>query len=732
MTDRVSPTDAGWNEDVEVASRFEITDDFPTPALEDWRRVVDEDLKGADFEKKLVARTFDGIAVKPLYTSEDLEGLEVGDGLPGFAPYHRGSYPLSGVRPPWQIRQDCLLASPEEVNSALRDGLARGMNSICIRLDNAARHALDGDSPEARELAGRGGCTISSINGLRIALADIDLEKVAVTFRTGLAAVPILSMLIALADERGIPRDMLVGGVECDPLRDLAKMGETRASLDALYREAADIVSFCSRHCPGVRGIMVSSHPYHNSGASAAEEIACTLATGTEYLRALMARGIDVDTATRNMTFNFSVSTDIFTEIAKLRAARALWAKIVKALGAASDEAGRMFLHARTSAVAMTTYDPYNNMIRTAVEAFAGVVGGCDSMYVAPFCEPIGRAEEFGLRIARNQQLLLREESQLGRVVDPAAGSYFVESLTDSVARTAWGIFQEIEGAGGMARCLQSGVIQDRIAGTAAKREKLIRQRRQQIIGITNYPNPNEPNVVRHHIPRDEFLAERRRRLARLKSVRKNSRVRDLLNTLSNAVYTGDGNVVEIAIRAAREGATIGEINRALVEPDEGVPARARRLRTIRPAGPFEDLRRRAGGRAEKGLGEPRVLLVTFGPPAMRRARAEFCADFLGAGGLRTEEPEPSASADAAAAAIAASGAPMVVLCSDDATYPEMAPAIVQKAKASLPGVLVYVAGYPEKSVEDLKQAGVDGFIHIRQDAAETLEDIHKKLGLVS
>lgn len=718
------------NGDNDSPEPLNLREDFAVPSREEWRQIVERDLGGAPFDKKLVWRTDDGFDVQPIYTAEDLEGVGHLGNLPGFAPYVRGSQPLSGVRPPWQIRQDSMVAAPEDVNAAVRDGIARGQTAIGIRLDNAARKGLDGDSPMARDLAGRGGCTMSSINGMRIALADIDLVRHPITFRTGASALPVFAIYLALAEERALEKRLLCGGVECDPLRDFAKSGTLRAPIDALYREMADMVKYATDNCPAMRPVMVNSHPYHNAGASAAQELAFTLAVGTDYLRAMVARGIAPDVAAMSMVFSFSVGTTLFMEIAKLRAARMLWAKIAHALGAADDDAKKMFLHVRTSTYSKTVHDPYNNMIRTALESFAGAVGGCDSMFVAPFSESIGRPNDFAMRVARNQQILLQEECHLSRVVDPSAGSYYIESLTESLAREAWKLFQGLEAGGGAYESLLSGKTQKAVDEVAERRRKRVEQRRDAIVGVSTYANPDEQTLATKHIPRDEFLAERVRRLSRLKAVRKNSAVREALNAISTSVYSGEGSLMEHAVAAAKEGATIGEIMRALSDSVPGERPVIERLPATRASVPYEALRKRADIHREKKGKLPEVFLATMGPLVMRRARADFSMGFLGAGGFKCVEPPAFETPEDAADAAVESGCCLAVVCSDDPSYPDIVPKFIDAAKAKKPDLLVFVAGYPVDSAAMLEDAGVDGFIHLRANVVDTLEDLQNRLGI--
>lgn len=713
-----------------MSEKLNISQEFETPTLQQWRQVVDRDLQGAPYDKKLIWKTLEGIAVEPLFTRQDLDGVSHLGTLPGFGPYVRGTEPLSGVLPKWQIRQDSLLAAPEDVNAAVRDGIARGQTAIGIRLDNAARRGFDGDSPEAANRAGRGGMTVSSINGIRIALQDIDLERHPVSYRTGASALPVLAMHLALADERGIDRRMLTGSVECDPIRELVKTGHVRGGALALrYREMEEMVRFCAAECPGIRPVLVNGHPWHNGGATAVQELAYTIASGTEYLREMIRRGVTPDRASLAMIFSFSVSSNLFMEIAKLRAARMLWAKVVKAFGATDDFAPRMFMHVRTSAVTKTKNDPYNNMIRAALEAFAGAVGGCDSMYVAPFDEVIGRPDEFSSRVARNQQILLQEEVHLNKVVDAAGGSYYVESLTDSVGRSAWELFQKVESLGGIVEALKSGVVQEAIRETATMRAKLTAQRRAPIVGVNNYANPEEKSVEKAHIARLEFLAERRQRLGLLKRMRKNSEIRYMLDNLTDAMAAETpGAVMELAISAAVKGATIGEMVGALNAATDGDEIEIEPIPSRRASEPYESLRENADA-YRKAKGElPKMMLLTTGPLGMRRARADFSYGFYTAGGFAIVE----ANADDPAAGVKTvlSENPLAVtLCSDDPTYPEFAPPFIEALRKEKPEMLVYIAGAPD-SMEQLKEAGASGFIHLKCNQLQELENLHAKLSI--
>jgi len=688
---------------------------FPAPSMEAWRSAVEKDLAGAPFEKKLVWRTPEGIAVNPLYRREDIADLPHLNSDPGAAPYVRGCEALSGVLPPWQIRQDVLLASPAEANAAIRDGLARGGTAVGIRLDNAARRGMDGDEARAADLVGRGGMAATSVNGIRVALQDVNLAEHPVSFRTGSAAFPVLAMHIAVALERGVDPRVLTGSVECDPVRELVKSGHVRGgSLAMRFREMAEMVDWCALHAPGIRPVVVNSHPWHNAGASATQELAATLATGVEYMRRLNGHGTKPGTAAMGMMFSFSVSTNLYMEIAKLRAARMLWARISKLMGAEDPAAHRMFLHARTSAMTKSRVDPYNNIVRAAVEGFAAGLGGCDSLYIAPFDEVAGRPDDFSMRVARNQHLLLQEEAHLARVVDAAGGSYLIESLTDSLARAAWAEFQRIESDGGIVASLKSGRIQETVLATAKERLSAVAARRAPVVGVSNYADPAEKPLPTSHIPRAEFVEERRHRLALLRGTRPAREVAALLGELTESLSQNVvGGAFAVALKAAECGATIGEICAALDAAAKGDEAIAvKPLPAIRLSEGYEMLRARV---ATRGAGVPRVLLLTFGPAGMRRARADFSHSAFAAAGFSITESSPAADSTKAVASIREAHPDVVVACSDDDSYMDFTKRLMAELGPATTRPLVYIAGNPP-TAEALRAAGVDGFVHVRSN----------------
>ncbi len=708
-------------------AEFDLRSDFPVPEPGTWRRIAEKDLKGADFEKKLVWRTPEGISVQPLYTRDARPVSGESPAAPGVSPYRRGTRAPALGEAPWLIRQDCLLASPQETNAALRDGLARGQTAVGIRLDNAARLGIDGDDPRAAELAGRGGCTMSSLHGLRTALAGIDLSSVPVTLRTGASALPVLGMLAALAREQGVDTRLLTGAVEGDPIRELLRNGELRGSLELRYAELAAMAAWCRSNAPDFRPVMVNGSAVHGAGASCVQEAAYVLAVGAEYMRALLAKGIDPDDAALSISASVSVSTNLFMEIAKLRALRVMWAKTMREFGVEDLSAERIVLHARTGSWTKTADDPYDNIVRAAVEGFAAAVGGCDSMYVAPFDETLGRPDEFSSRVARNQQLILQSEAHLGRVADPGGGSYYVESLTDSVVKESWKLFTEIEAEGGLVSSLKAGRFQKLVGDTGDGKRTLVAQRRMPIVGVADYADPHEKRLERSHASSAGFLAERKRRLAELRAGRGAGAVAESLAAVSSSVAEPNG-LMDAVIAAAERDATIGEISDALLARDPGGTIRIEPLRVERAAVPFETLRSFSRSWEADHGALPKVALLPLGPVPMRRARAEFCLGFLAAAGFDVVDFGGIDTAEGAVAKATDSGAFLSVLCSDDPSYPELVKNIAPAIKAKLPGTLLYVAGYPADDIERLRADGADGFIHVRSNALEELSALQAHL----
>ena len=696
--------------------------EFPPTPYEDWRKAIDKVLKGAPFEKRLITKTYEEIDLQPMYRQEDIEGLPHLDGLPGFTPYLRGATPMGYATTSWDVAQEMPYSTPAAFNAALKADLERGQNAVNIVLDRPTLAGVDADQAEADDV-GKGGLSISSVADLAAALEGVDLEKTPIYIQASTSALTFTALLAGLVKQQGKSLDKVRGAIGMDPLGQLARDGRLPRDLDGIYEVMAQLATWAKSNAPQLRTITVQGHPYHNGGASTTQELAFALATAVDYLRALQARGLSIDDAAPRFRFALSIGSNFFMEIAKLRAARVLWAKIIQAFGG-NEESQKMRLHARTSAWNQTVYDPHVNLLRATTEAFSGAVGGCDSLHISPFDELLRVPDEFARRVARNTHTVLREESHVTKTVDPAGGSWYVENLTDAVARKTWGIFQEVEKQGGMAKALEAGWPQNQVADTASKRAANIAKRKDIFVGTNMYPNMKETRI--EPAPVDAWAVQNERKEA-LKAVRAKAsgNKQAALDTLAK----GGANTVESAISAAAAGATLGEIAQAARTNAKPGPT-INSIRAERGAQAFERLRQVTESFAAHTGQPPQVFLATMGPLTQHKGRADFATAFLGVGGFETIYPSGFDTPDAAAQAALASNAKAVVICSTDATYPDIVPTLAQTLKKANPDVTVLLAGYPAEHVEAFKAAGVDDFIHLAANCQSLLTTLQKKMGV--
>ena len=702
--------------------------EFPPVSYDTWKSLVEAELKGAPFDKKMFTSTYEGITLKPIYRPEDGAKVAHAASLPGFAPFVRGTRAGGYVSQPWAVSQEIAASSPEEFNKAARHGVERGLTALNIVLDKAGRNGADPDWPGASEYVGVAGLSIATLCDLDRALAGVDLESVPLFMRSGASGLSVGALLVALAKKRGANLAKLRGCVEISPLGILAHEGTLPQSLEAAYCEMAAFTAWAAKHAPQLQTVCIHTRAWHEAGGNAVQELAFGLATSLEYLRELNARGVDVEAAAPRMRFAFTVGSQFFMEIAKLRAARVLWARLVAALGG-SEAAQRASLHVRTSLFNKTVYDPYVNMLRTTVESFASVLGGCDSLQVGAFDEVARTPDEFSQRIARNQQLLLREECHLTKVIDPAGGSWFVETLTDDLARRAWALFQEIEKLGGMTKAMRGGWPQAEVAKVAAEKLKNVARRRDSVVGTNVYANVTEKPLdvpVKDMKPFQKLRAEQ---VAAARTAADIPQHKAVLERLSGIVGKADTALFEACVEAVAAGATLGEITRTVRIQDKA-DAPVKPVVLTRAASQFEKLRKAVEAHAAKSGQRPRIFLANVGPLKQHKARADFSRGFFEVAGFEVIVPPGARTTDDAAAAALESGANAVCICSTDDTYPEIVPALVKALRAQKPNVFVILAGYPPEQVEAHKAAGVNEFIHIRANALEVLTQIAAKLGV--
>ena len=683
--------------------------DFPVPDLEAWRAAALELLRGRPLES-VSTRTAEGITVPPLVTREDGAAPQ---GYPGFPPFVRGGHALAGAAGAWEVSQRCVASEPDQAVAEIGADLDLGAGAVWLRFDRAARWGLDADDLSAARLGGDG-LAVSTAEELRPLVAAVTARGASLHLDAGGATLAVAALVCAAAEiGQGLP----TGSLGADPLADLAADGELPAGIDASLAGLGELAVWASLRAPSLRAVTISSLPYHGAGASAVQEVGFVLATGVEYLRAMERAGLDVDAAAGQVRFLLPVGRDLFMEVAKLRAARRLWAEVVRACGG-SAAAQRAPFHAVSSPRTMTVRDPWVNILRVTVESFAAAVGGADAVTSLPFDLAIGPSDPGARRLAATTQAILREEAHLHAVADPAGGSWYVERLTAEVAEAAWASFQQVEAGGGMRAWLERGEVHRVLGESWAGLRRGLATRRVPITGVSSYPLPDQATV---HRPGVDWPAVRDRARQRLEACR--GRAADELAQLAEARRTrrGGGELVDLAIAAARAGATLADLWRALVR--EAAATRLRPLPIHREAEEFEALRAASDRHLAATGGRPQVFLACVGVPADFRPRAEFARGLLEAGGL------VATGGDAAAEAFAGSGASVAVICSSDALYPTVVPDLARGLKGAGARAVV-VAGRPGEQEAEWREAGVDLFIHLGCDVLAALVALHAAAGV--
>ncbi|MCG3205047.1 MAG: Methylmalonyl-CoA mutase [Elusimicrobia bacterium] len=692
--------------------------DFDPVSYETWRALVEKDLKGVSFEKKLVSSTFEGIPLKPLYTASDLEGITTLQSFPGFPPYIRGGRASGYTEKGWEISQEMDFSSAAEFNEAARNSVERGLTALNVVLDKATRNGHDPDWAEPGEV-GVGGLSIATIEDLDRALAGIDLSKTSLFIRSGSSAMPIAALLMALVRRRGQNPENLRGCIEMDPLGVISHEGGLPQSLEGSYREMSVLTRWAQEKSPKLQTICVHTRAWHESGGHAVQELAFGLATGVEYLRAMMDHHLPINDVAPRLRFAMTVGNQFFMEISKLRALRMLWSQVVSTLGG-DESAQRLHIHARTSHRNKTVYDPTVNLLRGTVEAFAAVLSGVDSLQVGAFDETFRTPDDFSRRLARNTQLILEKESNLTPFIDPAGGSFYLEKLSHQLAHASWELFQKVEAIGGMTQALRKGFVQDEIEKVQKERCQAVATRKSVIVGTTKYANPQEKKSSQMKGDSAAFQLKRRQQIISYRTQSEDIANQAVLQQLEHIVESQDQAVFEACVAAIEKGATLGEVTRSIRISDTPLKS-IRSVKLERSAQPFERLRDAVESIGEKRSQPLTVFLATMGPASQHRARADFSRDFFEVAGFKVIYPKGFETPEKALAAAAEAKSSIVVICSTDETYPHLVPPLVEGLKNRVPGVRVVLAGYPAEQVEGFKKLGVDEFIHLKANALDVL-----------
>ena len=528
-----------------------------------WQEKASEELKG-DSTESLNWNTLEGIEVKPLYTADDLIELEHLNSLPGFQPFLRGPRATMYSKRPWTVRQYSGFSTAEESNKFYRDNLSAGQTGLSVAFDLATHRGYDSDHPRVPGDVGKAGVAIDSVEDMKILFDQIPLDKISVSMTMNGAVIPIMAMFIVAAEEQGVDKEVLQGTLQNDILKEFMVRNTYIYPPEDSMRIVADIIAYCSKQLPLFNSVSISGYHMLEAGATCTQELAYTIADGLEYVRAAKNQELDVDSFAPRLSFFFGIGMNFFMEIAKLRAARVLWSELIEQEFKPKNPKSLMLrTHCQTSGVSLTSQDPYNNIIRTTIEAMAAVLGGTQSLHTNSFDEALALPTPFSAEIARNTQLVLREETGLTKVIDPLAGSYYVESLTASIIKESRKLINEVEELGGMTKAVQAGVPKLRIEESAAIRQAKIEKEEEVIVGVNNYFSSNEKVVDILSIDNQDVREQQLNKLKIIKESRDEEICQQTLGNIESTARNG-GNLLEVAIQAAKARATVGEISLAM------------------------------------------------------------------------------------------------------------------------------------------------------------------------
>ena len=655
-------------------------DEFEPTSYEVWKAAAIESLKGGIFEKKLFTKTPEGIVLSPIYTEEEAAPYKERLGFPGAADFLRGTKTAGYAEEPWKIAQEVEVHDPAEANKVLLEELNKGTTAV----------SFDADAVK-----------LDTLKDVETLLNEVQLRYAPLSVYAGATALPLISAIAKR--QRNVGDDApLTGCVGADPIGEAVKKGGFDSSFDSYMDQMATTLKFASHHAPDLKTIFVQSSVYHNGGANAIQEAAAALATGLTYIDAMMDRGYTVDQAAEHIRFNFCLGPNFFMEIAKLRAVRVVWAQLMQAYGA-GEKAQCIDVFAETSQFTTTLYDPYVNVLRATTQAFSGVVGGVSGMKVLPFDAAVRESDGFSRRIARNIQVMMQEEFNLLSPVDPAGGSWYVETLTGQLGEAIWNQIQKIQAQGGMLAALKAGTVQSEIAATLADRFKRLATRQDRAVGTNMYPNMSEKPLEGAKAPVYE---------------KPQGKAIPELGTCPKAI----GEALE-------NGATLEDIAASFAD------GKAEAIAAILPhrwTEQYEALRKATEDYIAKTGDNVKVFLCNMGPIPQHKARADFSASFMEVAHFDVLRNNGFATVDEAVDAAVASGADVAIICSTDDTYPELVPPVARGIKAKAPGMKVFLAGAPAPECKaSYDEAGVDEYIHVRANCLAILTNIQKGKGII-
>ena len=695
---------------------------------DEWSEIAAKELRGKPLDA-LTWHTLEGIAVKPLYTAEDVEGMAHLGSVPGQAPFTRGVKATMYAGRPWTIRQYAGFSTAEESNAFYRAALAGGQQGVSVAFDLATHRGYDSDHPRVEGDVGKAGVAIDSVEDMKILFDGIPLDKVSVSMTMNGAVIPILASFIVTGEEQGHDKALLAGTIQNDILKEFMVRNTYVYPPEPSMRIIADIIEYTSTSMPKFNSISISGYHMQEAGANLVQELAFTLADGREYVRTAIAAGMDVDKFAPRLSFFFAIGMNFFMEAAKLRAARLLWSKIMAEFEPKNEKSSMLRTHCQTSGVSLQEQDPYNNVIRTAYEAMSAVLGGTQSLHTNALDEAIALPTDFSSRIARNTQLILQEETGVTNVVDPLAGSYYVESLTNELAEKAWALIEEVEELGGMTKAVASGMPKLRIEESAATRQAMIDRGTEVIVGVNKYRKDNEDPIDIRDIDNASVRLSQIERIDATRKSRDQAACDAALAEITKRAKSG-GNLLEAAVEAARHRATVGEISMAMEEEFGRHRAEVKTLAGVYGAAyegdeGFAAIQKSVEDFAEQEGRRPRMLVVKMGQDGHDRGAKVIATAFADIGFDVDVGPLFQTPAEAAQDAID-NDVHVIGISSQAAGHKTLAPQLIKALKeAGAEDILVICGGViPQQDYQFLYDAGVKAIFGPGTNIPSAAQDI--------
>jgi methylmalonyl-CoA mutase len=707
---------------------------------DDWKKLAQKEIKDKPLEN-LTWNSPEEIPVKPLYTAEDLENLSFKNTLPGIFPFLRGPYATMYTNRSWTIRQYAGFSTAEESNAFYRKNLSAGQKGLSVAFDLATHRGYDSDHPRVTGDVGKAGVAIDTVEDMKILFKDIPLNEMSVSMTMNGAVVPILAMFIVAGEEQGVSQEQLSGTIQNDILKEFMVRNTYIYPPEPSMRIVADIIEYTSRHMPKFNSISISGYHMQEAGATAVQELAFTIADGLEYARIAVSKGLKIDEFAPRLSFFFAIGMNFFMEIAKLRAARVLWAELIQNEFSPQKQQSLMLrTHCQTSGWSLAAQDAYNNVIRTTIEALAAVLGGTQSLHTNSFDEALGLPTEFSARIARNTQLIIAEETHVTNVIDPMGGSYYVESLTQSLVDEARKLIDEVESLGGMTKAIQAGIPKMKIEESAARRQAAIDKAEEVIVGVNKYQPKEDTPVDVLDIDNTAVRQQQIDKLLKVKAERSSDEVLKALEKLTEAAKNKTGNILELAVAAARARATVGEISDALAKVYSRYEANVQSISGVYGSEygdnpEFSKLQKDVENFEKENGRRPRILVAKLGQDGHDRGAKVISTGFADIGFDVDIGPLFQTPGEAARQAIE-SDVHVIGISSQAAGHKTLIPELIEALKAEGADDIIVVIGgiIPPKDYDEMYAAGVKAVFGpgtpILQSARKVLEKIREQISV--